>query len=131
MSQCNGCVSAAVTFDHPFALQVIPPPWGVTELSRDAMPNRLNARISDEELEAVRRASAEFSCSKGQVAGLSAKPDGPHVLIIVNSVAHRLLVTRFFSLIPKGCSLIQADSSEYPSKSLFPKFVVEASMTPC
>jgi hypothetical protein len=108
-------------FDHPFALQGIPRPWGVTELSRDAKPNRLNARISDEELEAVRRAFAEFSCSKGQVAGLSAKPDSPHVLIIVNSVAHRLLVTRFFLLIPKGCPLIQANSSEYPSKSLFPQ----------
>ena len=36
-------------------------------MSRDAMPNRLNVRVSDEELEALRRASAELSCSRSQV----------------------------------------------------------------
>lgn len=39
-------------------------------MSRDAMPNRLNVRVSDEELEALRRASAELSCSRSQVVRL-------------------------------------------------------------
>ncbi|MCH4081133.1 MAG: hypothetical protein LKE92_03210 [Atopobiaceae bacterium] len=39
-------------------------------MSRDAMPNRLNVRMSDEELEALRRASAELSCSRSQVVRL-------------------------------------------------------------
>lgn len=43
---------------------------GVTDLSRDAMPNRLNVRVSDEELEALSRASAELSCSRSQVVRL-------------------------------------------------------------
>lgn len=47
-----------------------PRPWGVTDLSRDAMPRRLNVRVSDEELEALRRASAELSCSRSQVVRL-------------------------------------------------------------
>lgn len=39
-------------------------------MSRDAMPNRLNVRVSDEELEALSRASAELSCSRSQVVRL-------------------------------------------------------------
>lgn len=54
LSLCGGC----------------PAPLGVTDLSRDAMPNRLNVRVSDEELEALRRASAELSCSRSQVVRL-------------------------------------------------------------
>ena len=53
------------------------------------------------------------------------------VLIIVNSVEQGQPLSRVFSSIPKGCPLDLADSSEYPNKSLFPKFVVEAPATPC
>lgn len=54
LSLCGGC----------------PAPLGVTDLSRDAMPNRLNVHVSDEELEALSRASAELSCSRSQVVRL-------------------------------------------------------------
>ena len=47
-----------------------PAPLGVTDLSRDAMPRRLNVRISDSELEALDRASAEMGCSRSQVVWL-------------------------------------------------------------
>ena len=53
------------------------------------------------------------------------------VLILLNSVEQGQPLSWFFSSIPKGCSLDLADSSESPNKSLFPKFVVEASTTPC
>ncbi|NMF26108.1 hypothetical protein HF885_06665 [Olsenella umbonata] len=39
-------------------------------MSRDAMPRRLNVRISDGELEALDRASAEMGCSRSQVVRL-------------------------------------------------------------
>ena len=39
-------------------------------MSRDAMPRRLNVRISDSELEALDRASAEMGCSRSQVVWL-------------------------------------------------------------
>lgn len=39
-------------------------------MSRDAIPNRLNVRISDKGLKALRRASADLSCSKSQVMRL-------------------------------------------------------------
>jgi hypothetical protein len=42
----------------------------VIDLSRDAMPRRLNVRISDGELEALDRASAEMGCSRSQVVRL-------------------------------------------------------------
>ena len=54
LSLCGGC----------------PAPLGVTNLSRDAITRRLNVRVSDEELEALRRASAELSCSRSQVVRL-------------------------------------------------------------
>ena len=54
LSLCGGC----------------PAPLGVTDLSRDAMPRRLNVRISDGELEALDRASAELGCSRSQVVRL-------------------------------------------------------------
>ena len=47
LSLCGGC----------------PAHLGVTDLSRGAMPRRLNVRVSDGELEALDRASAEMSCS--------------------------------------------------------------------
>ena len=47
---------------------------GVTDLSRDAMPRRLNVRASDGELEALDRASAEMCCSRSQVMRLSDRP---------------------------------------------------------
>lgn len=53
------------------------------------MPNRLNARVSDEGYEALRRASAEPPCSKSQEAGFSDRIAASHALINVNSVAHR------------------------------------------
>lgn len=43
---------------------------GVTDLSRYAMPNRLNVLVSDGELEALDRASAEMVCSRSQVVRL-------------------------------------------------------------
>lgn len=43
-------------------------------MSRDAMPRRLNVRISDGELEALDRTSAELGCSRSQVVRLSDKP---------------------------------------------------------
>ena len=39
-------------------------------MSRDAMPRRLNVRISDGELETLDRASAEMGCSRSQVVRL-------------------------------------------------------------
>lgn len=39
-------------------------------MSRDAMPRRLNVRISDGELEALDRASTEMGCSRSQVVRL-------------------------------------------------------------
>lgn len=45
-------------------------PLGVTDLSRDAMPRRLNVRISDCELGALDRASAGMGCSRSQVVRL-------------------------------------------------------------
>ena len=39
-------------------------------MSRDAMPRRLNVRISDVELEVLDRASAELGCSRSQVVRL-------------------------------------------------------------
>lgn len=42
----------------------------MTDLSRDAMPRRLNVRISDVELGALDRASAEMGCSRSQVVRL-------------------------------------------------------------
>lgn len=39
-------------------------------MSRDAMPRRLNIRVSDGGLEALDRASAEMGCSRGQVVRL-------------------------------------------------------------
>ena len=53
-SHCGGC----------------PAPLGVTDLSRDAMPRRLNVRVSDGELEALDRASAGMGCSRSQVVRL-------------------------------------------------------------
>ena len=54
LSLCGGC----------------PAPLGVTDLSRDAMPRRLNVRVSDGELEALDRASAGMGCSRSQVVRL-------------------------------------------------------------
>ena len=39
-------------------------------MSRDAMPRRLNVRISDGEFETLDRASAEMGCSRSQVVRL-------------------------------------------------------------
>ena len=39
-------------------------------MSLDAMPNRLNVRVSDGELGALDRASAEMGCSRSQVVRL-------------------------------------------------------------
>jgi len=39
-------------------------------LSRDAMPRRLNVRISDGDFEALDRASTEMGCSRSQVVRL-------------------------------------------------------------
>ena len=39
-------------------------------MSRDAMSNRLNVHVSDEELEALSRATAELSCTRSQVVRL-------------------------------------------------------------
>lgn len=47
-----------------------PRPWGVTDLSRDAMPRRLNVRISDCKLDALSLASVELSCTRSQVVRL-------------------------------------------------------------
>ena len=47
-----------------------PAPLGVSDMSRDAMPRRLNVRISDGELEVLDRASAEMGCSRSQVVRL-------------------------------------------------------------
>ena len=51
-----------------------PAPLGVTDLSRDAMPRRLNVRVPDGELEVLDRASAEMGCSRSQVMRLSDRP---------------------------------------------------------
>lgn len=48
----------------------MPRALGVTDLSRDAMPWRLNVRVSDGELEALDRASAGMGCSRSQVVRL-------------------------------------------------------------
>lgn len=45
-------------------------PGGVTDLSRDAMPRRLNVRISDCKLDALSLASVELSCTRSQVVRL-------------------------------------------------------------
>ena len=52
----------------------MPAPLGVTDLSRDAMPRRLNVRVPDGELEVLDRASAEMGCSRSQVMRLSDRP---------------------------------------------------------
>ena len=39
-------------------------------MSRDAMPRRLNVRISDGDFEALDRASTEMGCSRSQVVRL-------------------------------------------------------------
>lgn len=60
--------SAAKPSERPFALRGMPrAPGGVTDLSRDAMPRHLNVRISDGELEALDRSSAEMGCSRSRV----------------------------------------------------------------
>ena len=83
-----GDASAAEPSERPFALRGMPrAPGG--DLSRDAMPRRLNVRVSDGELEALDRASAEMSCSSSlplhiasELIGISLQICSPVLLLL-------------------------------------------------
>lgn len=84
-----GDASAAKPSERPFAQRGMPRAPRVTDLSRDAMPRRLNVRVSDGELEALDRASAEMGCSPSlplhvanELIGISLQICSPVLLLL-------------------------------------------------
>ncbi len=65
-----GDASAAEPSERPFALRGMPLGPGGNRLDCGIMTMRLNIRVSDGELEALDRASAEMGCSRSQVVRL-------------------------------------------------------------
>jgi hypothetical protein len=72
MDAADGADKAAaevVSSERPFALRGMPRGSGA-DLSRDIVTRCLNVRVSDGELEALDRASAEMGCSRSQAVRL-------------------------------------------------------------